>query len=198
MSQTISPHDPYTRRRVKVLDSEMAYVDVGVGDPVVFLHGNPTSSYLWRNVIPHVERSGRCLAPDLIGMGDSGKNPNGSYRFVDHARYLDAWFDTMGLTKDITLVIHDWGSALGFHWAHRHPDRVETLAAIVGMGEAPIHVDPRRIEVKRELVREVVLAARIPAVGGEPIAVTNREALVVQRERAAQAMLIEVRSISAA
>ena len=127
MSATISPHDPYTRRRVKVLDSEMAYVDVGVGDPVVFLHGNPTSSYLWRNIIPHVERFGRCLAPDLIGMGDSGKAPDGSYRFVDHARYLDAWFDTMNLTKNVTLVIHDWGSALGFHWAHRHPDRVKGL-----------------------------------------------------------------------
>ncbi len=127
MTQPISSHDPYTRRRVKVLDSEMAYVDVGVGDPVVFLHGNPTSSYLWRNVIPQVERSGRCLAPDLIGMGDSGKNPSGSYRFVDHARYLDAWFEAMGLTKNVTLVIHDWGSALGFHWAHRHPDRVKGL-----------------------------------------------------------------------
>lgn len=128
MTQSISPHDPYTRRRIKVLDSGMAYIDVGVGDPVVFLHGNPTSSYLWRNVIPHVERSGRCLAPDLIGMGDSGKNPSGSYRFVDHVRYLDAWFDTMGLTKNVTLVIHDWGSALGFHWAHRHPDRMKGLA----------------------------------------------------------------------
>ncbi|MBM4258037.1 MAG: haloalkane dehalogenase [Deltaproteobacteria bacterium] len=127
MTQPISPHDPYTRRRVKVLDSEMVYIDVGVGDPVVFLHGNPTSSYLWRNVIPHVERSGRCLAPDLIGMGDSGKNPSGSYRFVDHARYLDAWFDVLGLTKNVTLVVHDWGSALGFHWAHRHPDRVKGL-----------------------------------------------------------------------
>ena len=127
MSTTISPHDPYTHRRVTILNSEMAYVDVGVGDPVVFLHGNPTSSYLWRNVIPHVEHSGRCLAPDLIGMGDSGKNPSGSYRFVDHARYLDAWFEAMGLTKNVTLVIHDWGSALGFHWAHRHPDRVKGL-----------------------------------------------------------------------
>jgi haloalkane dehalogenase len=105
----------------------MAYIDVGVGDPVVFLHGNPTSSYLWRNVIPHVEQSGRCLAPDLIGMGDSGKNPSGSYRFVDHARYLDAWFEAMGLTKKVTLVLHDWGSALGFYWAHRHPDRVKGL-----------------------------------------------------------------------
>jgi haloalkane dehalogenase len=128
MSQSpISAHDPYTRHRVKVLDSEIAYVDIGSGDPIVFLHGNPTSSYLWRNVIPHVESRGRCLAPDLIGMGDSGKNPNGSYRFVDHARYLDAWFETLGLTKNVTLVVHDWGSALGFYWAQRHPERVKAL-----------------------------------------------------------------------
>jgi len=105
----------------------MAYVDTGRGNPVVFLHGNPTSSYLWRNVIPHVARDHRCLAPDLVGMGDSGKAPSGSYRFVDHARYLDAWFDAVGLTRDITLVVHDWGSALGFHWARRHPDRVRGL-----------------------------------------------------------------------
>jgi haloalkane dehalogenase len=128
MSQTtISPHDPYPRRRVAVLDSEMAYVDTGTGDPVVFLHGNPTSSYLWRNVIPHVEKLGRCLAPDLIGMGDSGKAPNGSYRFVDHSRYLDAWFEALGLAKNVTLVMHDWGSALGFYWAQRHPDRIKGL-----------------------------------------------------------------------
>jgi haloalkane dehalogenase len=116
------------KRRVKVLDSEMAYVDVGAGAPVVFLHGNPTSSYLWRNVIPPVQAGARCLAPDLIGMGDSGKAPAGSYRFVDHARYLDAWFDALGLARDVTLVVHDWGSALGFHWARRHPDRVRGLA----------------------------------------------------------------------
>jgi haloalkane dehalogenase len=129
MSQSpISPHDPYARRRVKVLDSDMAYVDVGTGDPIVFLHGNPTSAYLWRNVIPHLESLGRCLAPDLIGMGDSGKNPSGSYRFVDHMRYLDAWFEALGLTKNITLVVHDWGSALGFYWAQRHPERVKALA----------------------------------------------------------------------
>jgi haloalkane dehalogenase len=127
MAQAISPHDPYLRRRVAVLDSEMAYVDTGVGDPVVFLHGNPTSSYLWRNVIPQVEKCGRCLAPDLIGMGYSGKAPNGSYRFVDHARYLDAWCDALGLTKNVTLIMHDWGSALGFYWAHRHPDRIKGL-----------------------------------------------------------------------
>jgi haloalkane dehalogenase len=113
--------------RAKTLDSEMAYVDVGTGPSVVFLHGNPTSSYLWRNVIPHVSPRARCLAPDLIGMGESGKAPAGSYRFVDHARYLDAWFDAVGLTREVALVVHDWGSALGFHWARRHPERVAAL-----------------------------------------------------------------------
>ena len=91
MSELISAADRYPRRRVKTLDTEMAYVDVGAGDPLVFLHGNPTSSYLWRNVIPHAEALGRCLAPDIGGIGDSGRVPAGSYRFVDHARYLDAW-----------------------------------------------------------------------------------------------------------
>src|SRR5215468_9094471 len=125
--QAISAIDPYPRRRIAVLDSEMAYVDTGAGDPIVFLHGNPTSSYLWRNIIPHVEELGRCLAPDLIGMGDSGKNPSGSYRFVDHSRYLDAWFAALGLTQNVTLVIHDWGSALGFYWAQRHADRIKAF-----------------------------------------------------------------------
>lgn len=127
MSQTISAHDPYPRKRIAVLDSEMAYVDTSSGDPIVFLHGNPTSSYLWRNVIPHCEKLGRCLAPDLIGMGDSGRNPSGSYRLLDHARYLDAWFEALGLTKNVTLVLHDWGSALGFYWAQRHPNSLKAL-----------------------------------------------------------------------
>ena len=127
MTPPISAADPYPRRRTPVLDTEMAYVDAGAGDPVVFLHGNPTSSYLWRNVIPHVERLGRCLAPDLVGMGDSGKAPAGSYSFADHARYLDAWLDALALERNVTLVMHDWGSALGFHWAHRHPGRVRGL-----------------------------------------------------------------------
>jgi haloalkane dehalogenase len=126
-SPTISAADPYPRRRVRVLDSEMAYVDVGAGSPVVFLHGNPTSSYLWRNVMPLVVPRARCLAPDLIGMGESGKAPGARYRFVDHARYLDAWLDALGLTTDVTLVMHDWGSALGFHWTRRHPERVAGL-----------------------------------------------------------------------
>ena len=128
MTEPISAADTYERQHVAVLDAEMAYVDTGEGDPVVFLHGNPTSSYLWRNVIPHVEGVGRCLAPDFVGMGDSGPAPDGSYRFTDHARYLDAWFEALGLTENVTLVGHDWGSALGFYWAHRHPERVRGIA----------------------------------------------------------------------
>src|SRR2546427_5031381 len=124
----ISPADPHPRRRIRVLDTELSYVDTGSGDPTVFLHGNPTSSYLWRNVIPHVAARGRCLAPDLVGMGESGHASGGSYRFVDHARYLDAWFDALRLDRNVTLVVHDWGSALGFHWARRHPERVRGIA----------------------------------------------------------------------
>jgi haloalkane dehalogenase len=119
--------DRYARRRVGVLDTELAYVDTGQGRPVVFLHGNPTSSFLWRQIIPEIEGAARCLAPDLVGMGQSGPAPSGAYRFVDHARYLDAWFEAMALTGDVTLVVHDWGSALGFHWARRHPERVSGL-----------------------------------------------------------------------
>ena len=124
----ISAKDPHPRKRASVLGTEMAYVDVGAGDPVVFLHGNPTSSYLWRNVIPHLSDRARCLAPDLVGMGDSGKSSTGEYRFVDHAKHLDAWFDALALNRGVTLVIHDWGSALGFHWAHRHPDAIKGIA----------------------------------------------------------------------
>jgi haloalkane dehalogenase len=127
MSKPISAADAYERHRIAVLETEISYVDTSAGEPVVFLHGNPTSSYLWRNVIPHVEGLGRCLAPDLVGMGDSGAAPDGSYRFVDHARYLDAWFEALGLTN-VTLVVHDWGSALGFYWAYRHPERVRGIA----------------------------------------------------------------------
>jgi haloalkane dehalogenase len=164
MSDPIPAADPYPRRRVRVRDSEMAYVDVGAGDPVGFLHGNPTSSYLWRNVIPHVESVGRCLAPDLIGMGDSGRAPAGSYRFVDHARYLDAWFEALGLTR-VTLVVHDWGSALGFHWARRHPERVRGIAYMEAL------VRPVTWEEWPEVARQVFQAMRSPA--GEEMVLTK-------------------------
>ena len=122
---------PRAKKRVRALDSEMAYVDTGSGNPVVFLHGNPTSSFLWRNVWPRCADLGRCLAPDLIGMGDSDKLADsgpGRYTFVEHRRYLDAWFEAVGATHDVTLVVHDWGSALGFDWARRHPDAVKGIA----------------------------------------------------------------------
>ncbi len=128
LEANISAADQYERRRTAVLDSEMAYIDVGSGDSIIFLHGNPTSSYLWRNIIPAVESAARCLAPDLIGMGQSGKSGDGSYRFDDHRRYLDAWLDAVKPGDRITLVIHDWGSALGADWAMRHPDRIQGIA----------------------------------------------------------------------
>jgi haloalkane dehalogenase len=124
---TISAEDHLPRRRIPILDTEMSHVTVGQGHPIVFLHGNPTSSYLWRNIIPHVSDLGWCLAPDLVGMGQSAPSPAGTYRFRDHSRYLDAWFDALGLRENITLVLHDWGSALGFYWASRHPERVHAI-----------------------------------------------------------------------
>jgi haloalkane dehalogenase len=125
---TIAADDRLPRRRIRILDTEMSHVTVGHGRPIVFLHGNPTSSYLWRNVIPHLSDLGWCLAPDLVGMGQSAASPEGAYRFRDHARYLDAWFDALGLRENVTLVLHDWGSALGFYWASRHPERVGAIA----------------------------------------------------------------------
>lgn len=115
--------------RLEVLDSYMTYTEAGTGGrTVVFLHGNPTSSHLWRNVIPHVTGDARCLAPDLIGMGASGK-PDIAYRFAEHARYLDAWFEAVDL-GDVILVGHDWGGPLGLDWAARHPGRVQGIALL--------------------------------------------------------------------
>jgi haloalkane dehalogenase len=123
-----SPTDNHPRKRIKVLDAEMSYIDTGTGDPVVFLHGNPTSSFLWRNIIPWLSKYRRCLAPDLIGMGQSSKSPAKNYRFADHVAYLDAWFEAVGLNKNIILVLHDWGSALGFNRAFRYQDQIKGIA----------------------------------------------------------------------
>jgi haloalkane dehalogenase len=138
MTTTISANDPHPRRRVRVAGTEISYVETGQGRPLVFLHGNPTWSYLWRNIIPHVSDLGRCLAPDLVGMGQSGPSPTGSYRFADHVACLDAWFDTLGLSSDVVLVVHDWGSALGFHRASRYPQQVSGIAYMEAI------VQPRR------------------------------------------------------
>jgi haloalkane dehalogenase len=162
----INAADPHPRRGVRVLDTELACVDTGAGDPVVFLHGNPTSSYLWRNVIPHVVPVARCLAPDLVGMGESGKAPGGAYRFADHARYLDAWFDALGLDRNVTLVVHDWGSALGFDWARRHPERTRGIAYMEAL------VRPMTWQEWPEPARKIFQALRSPA-GEEIVLVKN-------------------------
>lgn len=119
------------KKKIQILGHEMAYHERGSGDPIVLLHGNPTSSYLWRDVVPHLEGSGRCIVPDLIGMGDSEKlaDPGPDrYTFVEHRRFLDALLEALGVRENVTLVIHDWGSALGFDWANRHRDAVKGIA----------------------------------------------------------------------
>ncbi|HEX5502279.1 MAG TPA: haloalkane dehalogenase [Thermomicrobiales bacterium] len=151
---------PYEKRRLAVLGQTMAYVDVGAGDPIVFLHGNPTSSYLWRNVIPHVQGLGRCIAPDLIGMGDSAKLPDsgpGRYTFVEHRRYLDALLDALGVRERVTLVVHDWGSALGFDWANRH------RAAVRGIAYMEAVVCPGTWDMFAPETRQFFQALRSPA-----------------------------------
>ena len=122
---------PYPKKKQMVLGYHMAYVETGSGDPIVFLHGNPTSSYLWRNILPHVQSLGRCIAPDLIGMGDSDKLPNpgpNTYTFLEHRRYVDQLLASLGVTERITFVVHDWGAALAFDWAVRHPGAVKGIA----------------------------------------------------------------------
>ena len=120
-----------SKRYTDVNGRRMAYVERGEGSPIVLLHGNPTSSYVWRSVLPELEDLGRCIAPDLIGMGDSEKLPADDerrYTFLRHREFLDSLLDQLGATHDVTLVVHDWGSALGFDWACRHPDRVRAIA----------------------------------------------------------------------
>lgn len=129
----ISAANPYPVKHVSVLDTEMAYLETGEGDPIVFLHGNPTRAYLWRNIIPHVAKMGRCLAPDLVGMGASGPMPSGTYRYPEHIRYLDAWFDAVGVGGKAIFVVHDWGAALGFNRIAEHPGDVVGLAYMEAM-----------------------------------------------------------------
>ena len=126
----MSAEQRYDKQHVQVHGRSMAYIETGQGDPIVFLHGNPTSSYLWRNIIPHVAGLGRCIAPDLIGMGDSDKlEASGPerYRFVEHRTYLDGLLEALGVRQNVTFVVHDWGSALGFDWGNRHRDAVKGL-----------------------------------------------------------------------
>ncbi len=125
-SKEISAEFPFESKYVEIHGSKMHYVDEGSGDPILFLHGNPTSSYLWRNIIPYAIPHGRCIAPDLIGMGKSDK-PNLRYRFLDHYKYIEGFIEKLEL-KNITFVIHDWGSGLGFHYAMGHEENVRGIA----------------------------------------------------------------------
>ena len=122
---------PAEKKYARVLNRNMAYVEAGEGDPIVLLHGNPTSSYLWRGITPHLTGLGRCIAPDLIGMGDSDKLDDSGpqrYRFVEHRQYLDAFLEAIGVNSNVTFVVHDWGSALGFDWANRNRHAMKGLA----------------------------------------------------------------------
>ncbi|MFN8492460.1 MAG: haloalkane dehalogenase [Caldilineaceae bacterium] len=166
----ISATFPYQKQQQQVLGLVMAYVDEGQGDPIVFLHGNPASAYLWRNVMPYLAGLGRLIAPDLIGMGDSQKLPNSgpaSYTFVEHRRYLDTLLEQLGSKERVTLVVHDWGSALGFDWAYRHP------AAVRGIAYMEAIVRPRAWSEMTETARKVFQAYRSPA-GEQMVLQENR------------------------
>ncbi len=150
----------HPKKFVDVLGKRMAYVELGSGAPIVFQHGNPTSSYLWRNVMPHVQHLGRCIALDLIGMGDSEKlEPSGPdrYTFVEHRRYFDAALEALGIDNEVTLVIHDWGSALGFDWANRHRESVRAICYMEAI------VRPLTWQQWPEAARAVFQAFRSPA-----------------------------------
>jgi pimeloyl-ACP methyl ester carboxylesterase len=128
------------KKKIAVHGLQMAYYEAGIGDPIVFLHGNPTSSYLWRNIIPHVQQLGRCIAPDMIGMGDSDRLPDSGpdkYTFREHQDYLFGLFDALKLGNRVTFVVHDWGSAIGFTWAQQNPSRVKGLAYMEPIIEPP-------------------------------------------------------------
>lgn len=152
----------WTEKKFETVNGRrMAYVEMGdpEGDPIVFLHGNPTSSYLWRNIMSHMTGLGRCIAPDLIGMGDSEKLPDsgpGSYRFVEHSDYIAKFLDQIGVHKNVTLVVHDWGSGLGFHWANTHREAVKGIAYMEAM------VKPRSWDDFPEKARPAFEAMRSP------------------------------------
>ncbi len=149
----------YPKKSIRVSGYNMAYVEQGEGDPIVLLHGNPTSSYLWRNVIPHLKPLGRCIAPDLIGMGDSDKLESSgpeSYRFVEHRQFLDEFLKLMDINENAVFVIHDWGSALGFDWARRNPEKVRAIAYMEAI------VQPLNWEDWPEKARDIFKTLRSP------------------------------------
>ena len=161
----ISPDFPFKSNYVTVHGSKIHYVDEGKGEPILFLHGNPTSSYLWRNIIPYVTDKARAIAVDLIGMGKSDK-PNIDYRFFDHVKHVEGFIETLGL-KNITLVIHDWGSALGFHYAMRHENNIKGIAFMEAI------LMPTTWAVFPEPVRKIFQGFRTPEVGWDMLVNKN-------------------------
>ena len=156
----MNQHREWPKKYVSVNGKTMGYVEMGEGDPIVFQHGNPTSSYLWRNVMPHLQDQGRCIAIDLIGMGDSDKlEASGPerYTFEEHRHYLDGALEALGVSHNVTWVIHDWGSALGFDWSNRHRDAVVGIAYMEGI------VRPVTWEEWPEAARGVFQGLRSPA-----------------------------------
>lgn len=150
--QTISAAFPFESKYIEVHGSKIHYIEEGEGDPVLFLHGNPTSSYLWRNIIPYLTKQGRCIAPDLIGMGKSDK-PDLDYGFHDTYSYLEAFIEKMGL-KNMTLVLHDWGSGMGFHYANLHRENIKAIAFMEAMYDAPTLYDmPFSVRTSVKMIR---------------------------------------------
>jgi len=165
-TQAISAAFPFESKFVTVHGSKMHYVDVGEGDPVLFLHGSPTSSYLWRNIIPHLSGQGRCVAVDLIGMGKSDR-PDIPYRYDDHYRYLCGFIDALGIGSNLTLVIHDWGSGLGFRWANDHEQDVRAIAFMEAM------IRPLSLEDMPGSLRMAMRMMRMPGTGWLMISAAN-------------------------
>lgn len=129
------------RKSLDILDSRISFLESGSGTPVIFLHGNPTSSFLWRNIIPKVKHNARCLAPDLIGMGASSGSSGDRRGFHDHFRYLEEWFKKMDFEEPVTLVLHDWGSALGFHWGYLNPDKIKAVVYMEAIVQPRVWAD---------------------------------------------------------
>lgn len=189
----ISADERYTKKTVTIMGHQMSYVDEGEGDPVVFLHGNPTSSYLWRNIIPHVAGIGRCIAPDLIGMGDSAKLPDSgpdTYKFTEHKAYLEAFLDSIEMQGKVTLVLHDWGSVLGFDWANHHREKVkgivymEAIVKPLSWKEFPEMARPMFQAMRSPVGEKIVLEDNLFVEGILPLSVArglNKEEMDIYR-----------------
>ena len=155
MEKNISAEFPFESKYLKVNGSKIHYIEEGEGDPILFLHGNPASNYLWRNIIPYLGKQARCIAPDLIGMGKSSK-PDIDYGFQDSYDYLDSFIKQLGL-KNVTLILHDWGSGLGFHYANTHQENIKAIVFMEAMYDAPSISDmPFSLKIALKMIRNPI------------------------------------------